>query len=277
MLKRVKKIEGGIGGVQAGLEFRDPQQAQMTLKEVMENLAKHPGKILLLMDEVQVLSRDKKNKDFVAALRTTLDVYKNAIKVIFTGSSREGLRRMFSKSDAPFFHFGQNLPFPEFEQDFTDHMATIYSKTTKRKIDKTVLWNIFLAMDKVPQLLRSLVERLVLHPDLTPEKAKKQLLEEIIEGREYNEMWEKCSVVERLLIKAIMIGEGELFSVDKRKKMAKLMGVSELPVSTLQSAMRSLQRRNIIGSLPKRGVYYIDDPNFKSWLERVAIENEKNI
>jgi len=277
LLKHIKKIEGGISGIHAGFEFRDLEHVQITLKEIMEKLAKKPGKILLLMDEVQVLSRDKKNKNFIAALRTTLDVHKSAIKVIFTGSSREGLRRMFSKSDVPFFHFGQNLPFPEFEQDFTDHMAAVYKKTTQRKIDKNVLWNLFLDIDKVPQLLRSLVERLILHPDLTPEKAKNQLLEEIIENREYKEIWEKCSVIERLLIQTIMTEQGKLFSADKRKKMAKFMGIDELPVSTLQSAVRSLQRKNIIGSLPKQGEYYIDDPNFKSWLEHLAMEDEKNI
>ena len=34
-------------------------------------------------------------------LRTALDMYKDNIKVIFTGSSRDGLRKMFSQADTP--------------------------------------------------------------------------------------------------------------------------------------------------------------------------------
>ena len=75
----------------------------------------------------------KKNRDFIAALRTSLDINKDKIKVIFTGSSREGLRHMFSKSDAPFFHFGQNLPFPEFDQNFIEHLANIFKTSNPPK------------------------------------------------------------------------------------------------------------------------------------------------
>lgn len=272
--KRIKKISAGAAGIQAGIEFRNPEQAKITVKEVMAELAKHRHKTLLLLDEVQVLSRDPQNRDFIAALRTALDVNKDTVKVIFTGSSQEGLRRMFSKSDAPFFHFGQNLPFPEFEQDFIDHLATIFNKTTCRKIDAKKLWPIFVDMGKVPQLIRSLVERLVLHPDLTLQQTKQQLLQGIAEDREYASIWEKISVLERLILKAIVMREKALFSETKRAKLAKQMGVDLLPTSTLQSTVRSLQRKNIIGSSPERGIYYIDDPSFKSWIKHIIADND---
>ncbi len=270
--KRIKKIGGGIAGIRAGLEFRDPQETKITLKEIIADLAKQNHKILLLLDEVQILSMDWKNKDFVAALRTALDVHKDAIKVIFTGSSQEGLRCMFSKSDAPFFHFGQNLPFPELQQDFIEHLVKIFNKATHRELDAEKLWQVFLEMSRVPQLIRSLVERLVLYPDLTLQQAKKQLLQDLAADREYVMIWENSSILERLLLKAIVMGEAELFSIDKRTALAQQMGIDILPVSTLQSTLRSLQRKKIIGSLPERGIYYIDDPNFKSWIEQSVVE-----
>lgn len=274
--KRVKKISASAAGIQAGIEFRDPQQAKITLKEVITELTKHHHKLLLLLDEVQILSRDEKNRDFVAALRTALDVNKDVIKVIFTGSSREGLRRMFSKSNAPFFHFGQNLPFPELGQGFIDHLAHIFNKVTHREIDAKKLWETFVEMDKVPQLIRSLVERLVLHPDLTLQKAKQQLLQDIIEDREYATIWENASLLEQLVLKLITTNEKELFSESKRAQLARQMGIDELPVSALQSTVRSLQRKNIIGSSSERGIYYIDDPNFQSWIEHTIIEDKNS-
>lgn len=276
--KRIKKFEGGIVGIHVGFELREPQQTKVTLKEIMAELAKQNYKTLLLLDEVQILSIDPKNKDFVAALRTVLDVYKDTIKVIFTGSSQEGLRLMFSKSDAPFFHFGQNLPFPELQQDFIEHLVRIFNKATRRELDAEKLWKIFLEMDRVPQLIRSLVERLVLHPDLTLQQAKKQLLQDLAEDREYIMVWENSSILERLLLRTIVMGEGALFSMDRRTALAQQMGLDKLSVSTLQSALRSLKRKKIIGSLPERRVYYIDDPNFKNWIEYSIIggENESS-
>lgn len=270
--KRIKKIEGGIVSIRAGVEFHEPQQAQITLKEVIAELAKYHHKILLMLDEVQVLSGDEKNRDFIATLRTALDIHKDSIKVIFTGSSREGLRRMFSKSDAPFFHFGQNLPFPELQQDFITHLVKIFHRATCREIDVKKLWDTFLELNKVPQLIRSLVERLVLNPDLSMQQVKKQLLQSIVEDREYITIWDNRSVLERLLLREIVVGKEELFSQEKRKILAEQIGMEELPISTLQSAIRSLKRKNIIGSLPERGAYYIDDPNFKSWIEGVITE-----
>src|SRR3990167_1698536 len=271
--KRIKKISAKAVGIKADIEFRDSKQTKMTLKEVISELTKYGDKILLLLDEVQILAREEKNKDFIAALRTQLDINKDSIKVIFTGSSREGLRRMFSKSDAPFFHFGQNLPFPELEHDFIDHLARVFNKTTCREINVEILWKIFLEMNKVPQLIRALVERVVLHPDLTLQQAKKQLLQDLVEDREYAMVWEKSSLLEQLLLEAIVMDKTELFGQDKRVYLAKQIGIEKLPVSTVQSAIRSLQRKNIIGSLPKRGAYYIDDPNFKSWIERILTED----
>ena len=272
--KKIKKVEGGFLGIHGELEFRDPKQAQSTIKEVFSQLAKHHHKVLLLLDEVQIISQDKKNRHFVAALRTAFDINKDTIKVIFTGSSREGLRQMFSKADAPFFHFGQNLPFPELQEDFIEHLAEAFNKATCRKIETRRLWNVFVEMGRVPQLIRSLVERLVLLPDLSLQKAKEQLLADIVEDREYLTIWMTSSVLERLLLKAIVMDETELFSKTKRDLLAAQMGIDDLPTSTVQSTIRTFLRKNIIGSLAQRGAYYIDDPNFKDWIEKTVTNNE---
>lgn len=225
------------------------------------------GKTLLLMDEVQVLTKNEKNHQFIAGLRTSLDLYKDTIKVIFTGSSREGLRRMFSQASAPFFHFGQNLPFPELDQAFTDHLAAVYYQITARKLDHGLLWNAFLELDRVPQLARSLVERLALNPNQTILEAKQTLFTDVYHDRAYVEIWEKLSKLDQMLLREIAITASGIFSEKNRQNLAKKLGVPLLTVPSIQSSIRVLQRKNLIGRLPDRGGYYIDDPNFKSWLQ----------
>lgn len=263
----IKKVSAGVGGVQAGVELREPDQVSYSLKDVMAALAKHKP-MLLLLDEVQALAYYEQNRDFIATLRTALDINKDALKVVFTGSSRQGLRNMFAQSDAPFFHFGQNLNLPELDKDFTDHLAQVFYQTTGRQIDKQALWEAFKALDKIPQLIRSLVERMVLNPELTIDEAKEQLMQEVVDERDYANIWQSRSLLEQLLLRSIANGDKALFSQANRQQLANKMGIEDLPVSTVQSAIRSLQRQHIIGSLPERGGYYIDDPNFQGWIQR---------
>ena len=107
----------------------------------------------------------------------------------------------------------------------------------------------------------------MLHPNLTLKQAEKQLLADITEDREYASVWDNASLLDRLILKSIKLGEKELFGETKRAQLAKQMGIDTLAVSTLQSSIRSLQKKNIIGSAPEHGAYYIDDPNFKNWIE----------
>lgn len=168
-LGRIGKVSGGAAGVSAGLEVKDGKDTD-DIKSIIAKLAAK-GRAILLLDEVQALATPAQTP-FVASLRTALDMHKDSVKVIFTGSSREGLRRMFSQASAPFFHFGQNLTFPPLDRRFTDHLVSAFSATTQRLLDRDELWNAFVDMGRVPQLARSLVERLALNPSLSIGDAK---------------------------------------------------------------------------------------------------------
>lgn len=265
LLKRVSKISGEVAGIKADIALRDPEQTQASLKDVIYQLCQKE-KLLLLMDEVQTLAQDPANANFIASFRTVLDLNKNNVKVIFTGSSQEGLRRMFSQAKAPFFHFGQNLPFPELERDFTDHLSQMFHVATKRQIDKNALWKAFIEMQKVPQLARALVERMALNPYLSIKEAKEQLLAQIFEDSTFIDVWEKCNALERIILKELAAGESSLFSAETIKRLEKMLIVTDLKLSSVQSSVRVLIRKGLIGRIPEQRRYYIDDPNFKNWL-----------
>jgi hypothetical protein len=267
ILQKVSKISGEGLGVKTGIELRESKNMSDNLKNIVVHLNKH-GKILLLLDEIQTLAEDEKNENFVASLRTALDLHKDNIKVIFTGSSQSGLRKMFSQAKAPFFHFGQNLPFPDLDKEFIEHLVMMFKKATKRELDTDMLFTIFQEMQKVPQLARSLVERLALNPQLSLEEGKKQLLDQTFADRHFNALWNNCSALEKCMINVISNDESALFSHELRQKFASELGleISEVAVSTVQSAQRSLEKKGIIVRKPEQSGYTIDDPNFKSWI-----------
>ena len=269
LLRKVTKITGEAAGVKAGIELQHAHDPNERMKETFAELAKQK-KVLLLLDEVQALALHNSNANFVAALRTALDTHKDSIKVIFTGSSQEGLRRMFSQAKAPFFHFGQNLPFPELDRGFTDHLADIFKMVTQRKLNKETLWQAFIDLQKIPQLARALVERLALNPQVELEEVKAQLLADIFDDREFVTLWQKLSPLERLLLHTIANGGSELFSTMTRAQFAKMLGITKLTVPSVQSALRVLMRQNLVGQAPERGNYFIDDLNFKNWINTLS-------
>lgn len=265
-LRGIGKVSGEVVGVKAGLELRGTALAGENVKDLIARLAAKKRRTLMLLDEVQVLAQDAGNASFVAALRTAFDMHKDAVKVIFTGSSREGLRRMFSEAKAPFFHFGQNLSFPEFDRGFTDHLAAAFGKTTGRELDGDAIFAAFESMQRVPQLARSLVERLALNPGMALEEAHAQLVAEVVDSRSFAESWNVCTALERLLLEEITAHATQMYGAETRAKLAKRLGIPELPVASVQSALRSLQKKGLIGRQPDRGGYFIDDPNFRGWM-----------
>ncbi len=269
IFSRIRKVGAEAAGIKANVELDVKPTSLSDMKTIFARLSEQ-GKILLLMDEVQVLIKNERNQQFVASLRTALDIHKDTIKVIFTGSSREGLRKMFSQASAPFFHFGQNLPFPELDHDFTDHLANVFFTVTKRDLDKDMLWQTFQSMDNVPQLARSLVERLALNPNLTVTDAKEQIQSDLVSDRAYVDVWDNASKLEQLLLREIANETDGLFTEKNRIDLAKHLGIHKLTVSSIQSSLRSLQRKGLIGRSSERMGYFVDDPNFISWLRHIV-------
>ena len=84
-------------------------------RDLLRRLAERQ-RLLLMFDEAQSLAEDDANQALVKALRTWLDEMR--IASIFSGSSMRGLRNMFTKKEAPFFHFAHPWPLPVLGEDY---------------------------------------------------------------------------------------------------------------------------------------------------------------
>ncbi len=263
---KIKNISAGFVGMQGSIELHNPTADPIQFKDLLVAASKHQ-KLLLLMDEIQALAKDKANFGFITALRTVLDVHKDRIKVIFTGSSREGLKKIFSSKEAPFFHFGQNLSFPQLGPEFTQHLAKQYTLITQKTLDEQELWKSFEAFRYVPQLIRALVERLILQPNLTIQQAAAELLDDVSNDRAFDSTWNILTHLEQLILQEIVNGNQKLYSQEVRIRLSELIGLPKIPVSSIQAALRKLVRNNVIGQVPEEGKYFIDDPNFQDWIQ----------
>lgn len=229
----------------------------------LNKLASKDAPTLLLLDEIQALA-GVAHYPIIAALRTALDTNKDKIKVIFTGSSRENLRLMFSSSKAPFFHYGQNLNFPDLPRSFTDHLADAFYQTTRREIDKSALWQAFLTMNQSPQMARALIERMALNPTASLEYAQSTLMDEMAQTMELLPIYHSLGALSQQLLQHIAHGDGELYSQATKSKLADKVGMPPTNAA-IQSAMRSLSKKGLIFK-KDNGVYEIEDAFFASWL-----------
>ncbi|MGQ1176679.1 hypothetical protein ACT4WA_00935 [Acinetobacter baumannii] len=262
-IKNIGSLSTEVAGVKAEVTLLQGQVNSSILSSITK-LAQQGKPILLLLDEIQALASSK-YKTTIASLSTALDMHKETIKVVFTGSSREGLRQMFSVSSAPFFHYGQNLPFPNLTKAFTDHLADVFNQTTGRSLNKEILWHAFLDMKQSPQLARSLVERLALNPMLAIDFAKEQLIADTMGHRDFSGLWGEFKLLEQLILKAIAESQVELYSSQFRQHLADSIGVDNIAVRFIQSALRSLSKKQIIFK-PENGTYEIEDALFKEWI-----------
>lgn len=263
-LTHIGKVSGEAAGIKGELEMKQDATQMPDLLQVMERLAKGKQPVLLLLDEIQALA-SKAHAGMIATLRTALDMHKDKIKVIFTGSSREGLRRMFSSSTAPFFHFGQNLELPELGRGFTDHLADIHQQATGRILNKDDLWQAFMDMQRVPQFARSLVERLTLNPYASIGAVRAALMVDLAGHRDFSGLWQDMTPLERAIMKALATSTPELYSQNFRQELAATFGLDDISTTSIQNAIRALQRQSLIHK-QGQGVYVIEDPLFADWI-----------
>ncbi|OAP88364.1 hypothetical protein A4H96_11695, partial [Acidithiobacillus ferrooxidans] len=131
--KGVRAHAGTIGALASWEQgTAEASDRMLDLRQWMNTLAQKKNPTLLLVDEIQTLADEKRYGALVAALRSALDKHGDQIKAIFTGSSSEGLRRMFQMEKAPFFQFNHQIPFPQLGPEFVQHMLRAFANATQR-------------------------------------------------------------------------------------------------------------------------------------------------
>lgn len=264
LFSRVGKVSTEVTGIKAEMELSQPQEATTGVLASIKTLAEGKQPVLLLLDEIQALA-SRAHAPTVASLRTALDLHKDNVKVIFTGSSREGLRKMFSSASAPFFHFSQNFDFPDLGRGFTDHLADAHQRVSSRTLDKEALWQAFVDMQRTPQFARLLVERLTLNPHADITSLKNQILEEVTTSRDFADLWDDLNAIERALLAALASGSPALYSQPFKNDLALQLGVDRITTPNIQSALRSLMNKGFIHQQGS-GRYSIEEALFADWI-----------
>lgn len=222
-------------------------------------------KLVLLLDEIQELQYTQSGNKFIAGLRTALDLNKNLINVIFTGSSQDGLRRMFNDRKAPFFHFGMNIEMERFGKEFTDFLADRFNERVAVSIDKDKLYDIFCKLDRITEYIRHIINQLILEPDLSIRKAYEHYIAELYNTEKLTETWNKLSAIEQGVYLWLNSKQTNFYTDEFRKFLANTGKIAEVSNGQIQYALSKLLRAQHI-SQDETGSYQLNNQFLTKWL-----------
>ncbi len=231
-------------------------------------LQKKGMKLLILLDEIQELEFNKESQPLVAGLRTALDLNKETVKVVFTGSSQLGLKKMFQNNKAPFFHFSTSIEFPYFDKGFTDFLAKIYKQITKKSIDEVELYNIFCKLDKITLYIREVLNIYILNPGISLDDCYEIYNKQINGSDDNKNKWQNFSDTEKAILLSIANNITNSFYSSKFAEFSNTRQL-EISRSKIQRALQQLTHNGVITK--NDGQTQIIDKDFENWLKKEAI------
>lgn len=236
-------------------------------------------KLFLLLDEFQEVSILNKNQqdDFVKDLRTAIDFNHDFVKVIFTGSSYNKLMSFFNDSSKPFYNFGFHLKLNDFDENFIEHLLSVYFENTKDlTLRKETLLKWFEETNKSPYYISETLK--ILQNNIYDGKKDvnelfdleiKNLLildKELIEKETIHiNYWNGLSEIEKFLLLYILKRNGKITTKEiKNKILLQFHLNSEVQVKNkINYAIKKLIKSE---KIIKEKEYMFSDLKFKEWL-----------
>lgn len=266
---KAKTLIGSISKVDilgVGIERQTANEAMPRLSELIGMIAADNRPSLLLLDEVQELARIGHTEGLIKSLRTGLDIHKDRIKTIFTGSSTNGLRAMFNDNKAPFFHFAHALDFPHLGREFTDFLADTYQERTGKQLDHDALYRAFEAMRHTPLYMRAAIQDMILNPALSIGQATDARIAQMHENSNYPALWQGLTAMEQLILQQAAQGNAALYSSETRRAIAERAGLDAISPAVIQGNIRKLERKELITK--SGGAWVVNNPLFQTWIKK---------
>lgn len=263
-------LPGGAGQLEVDLSDlpgKAPESHALLLDQFCGRLSDPARPTFLLIDEFQELARTPGSSPLVAALRTSLDKRRDGLVAVFTGSSRHGLRAMFTARDAPFLRFASPLDLPPMDDDFVDHQLSAFRATSKAKVDRSVAVGTFHRFGRSPLLFQRWLTTIAFHPELGAQAAATEVQTEIAAEFGFPRQWISLTPVQRATARALAENVERIYGREGIGRIAELAGSARVDTSQVQTALKRLERTGLADRFA--GSWHLADPIFAAWvLER---------
>jgi hypothetical protein len=270
----VKKLKASgkvtdLGHATLEAELADEQKpfSGSTLRSVLTQFDKRKSKLILLIDEAQILASEE-HSGFTHALRAGLDVRKDRLKVIFAGSSETTLRQMFARTSEPFYNWAPLEPFELLGQEFVEAMVERVNSISRLPLSVGEAARAFESLHRTPEFFRRYLERYLVYPFDGSAAALRFTQDHVFNDGNFRKHWESMLPADREILLMLSEGVQDLHSKAARERLGKVLGLGKTAdLSTPQHALRRLRASNVIVKLT-HGDYRYEDETFRDWIRR---------
>jgi len=273
-LKKVKASAGVSGVAEGSLEAElvdDSTGGVLALSELMRNFDHSRRKLLLILDEAQVLALPT-HSDLAHSLRAALDIRKQTIKVVFAGSSESSLRRMFGRATEPFYNWAPIEPFARLGAEFVAAMTRKVNQLSRYPLSEREALRAFESLKRTPEFFRRYLQRYLAYAELGSRAALDDTLAHVFNDASYSFLWGKLLPADQAILRAIAEGVSDLHSLPAREQLGKELGLGKpASLDTPKNALRRLQKEELVMKL-EYGHYRIQDEGFVEWLRQLDLE-----
>lgn len=251
----IRKLALGNQFGKVELEFKPASATNIDLsniKSVLNAVVERSGhrKVVLILDEFQHLSTSKAFENFLYSLRTLLDTLGSRITVIFTGSSRVGMKAAFDDDKLPFYQSAQINEFPHLDDGFIDHCVERLHTAYNINIDKLELLDFWNEIDQSPHWIINTIRDLVANQS-TLSSAINYIRDAIKIEEGYEAILKTLTATDKACLYLLHSKRG-LYS-DSSMAFVNSVG-GKATKSAVQSAEKKLERNGIISILPNKTV-----------------------
>ena len=219
--------------------------------------------VLLLFDEVQHLATNKSFSPLAHALRTSLDKRQGEVKAAFTGSSRRYINLLFNEESSPFYHFVDQIPFPDLDKGFIEFVRVKLHEEYSVSLPLQSLQRAFDDFERSPYWMMKMISYLVTYKhNLKDAMSFTLTLMEESEG--FADIAKKMKSVDVIVYITLCEGEGP-FSEEVLARVAKETKLKGIP-GNIQRSLERLKDSNVI-SQTASGKYHVEKPGLRNFIE----------
>lgn len=265
-----KKV--GLSAAGSKIEVEYPQVGPSTdLFAVFQRLNDLNIPVLLLLDEVQHLATRAEFDSFTAALRSFVVNRKdNNVRCIFTGSSREGLSRLFKDNKAPFYNSSQTQIFEALDSDFVAFELAAFKKVTGGvELDKDQALEILTQQNRAPARFIDMLKNMALNAVYDLDVGVQRYDVDRIESEDqFSSTYAQLKPIEIAILKLVAAKESK--GLYTQSGLDKVKAFTDDPAITItkwsiKNAVTRLKALELIYS-QERGSLEIEDYDFRDYI-----------
>ncbi|AKJ27881.1 AAA family ATPase [Caldimonas brevitalea] len=271
--RRVKAAKAAGFGIDLEPAPSDPVSADpgVQLQNAFSTLNRlRPGvQLLLMLDEAQELVRQQEGERTMKAIRALFNTFQGQLLLLITGSSREGLLRLFGDRHRASFGLADHEDFQRLGRDFVEAKAAAFNKQRRQPIEIDTLYTAFQAMEHRPADFIAYLSFLAINEVRDVVGSVQVFLQTRYPTEAVRERFLRFTPLQRTVLTLLAEGPCQVASKATMDRVARELG-APVTAGGIRHALTSLPA-DVIAN-PARGHYEIVDAQLLAWLREADRE-----